>query len=58
MKVLVTGTEGYLGSLVAPYLLKSGYDVLGTDTGFYKSGWLYNGSENTVQTLTKVFFLV
>ena len=31
MKVLVTGTEGYLGSLLAPTLLAEGHDVAHTD---------------------------
>jgi nucleoside-diphosphate-sugar epimerase len=42
MKVLVTGTEGYIGSLLGPALLKRGFDVVGLDTGFYREGWLYN----------------
>ena len=41
MKILVTGTEGYLGSLLAPLLMEAGHDLLAVDTGFYKSGWLY-----------------
>jgi nucleoside-diphosphate-sugar epimerase len=53
MKVLVTGTEGYLGSLLPPLLIERGHDVLGVDTGFYKVGWLYNGTEMTAKTLTK-----
>ena len=53
MKILVTGTEGYLGSLLAPLLLKQGHDVTGVDTGFYKEGWLYNGSPLTARTLVK-----
>jgi nucleoside-diphosphate-sugar epimerase len=53
MKVLVTGTEGYLGSLLAPILLQKGHDVLAVDTGFYKVGWLYNGTELTAKTLNK-----
>lgn len=53
MKVLVTGTEGYLGCLVAPLLLERGHEVTGVDTGFYKSGWLYNGTATTAKTLTK-----
>ncbi|MFQ3618917.1 MAG: SDR family oxidoreductase [Cyanobacteriota bacterium] len=53
MKVLVTGTEGYLGSLLAPLLLDRGFDVIGVDTGFYKVGWLYNGTDKTAKTLNK-----
>ena len=43
MKILVTGTDGYLGCLLAPELLRDGHEVVGVDTGFYKSGWLYSG---------------
>jgi nucleoside-diphosphate-sugar epimerase len=53
MKVLVTGTEGYLGCLFAPLLLEHGHEVLAVDTGFYKVGWLYNGTQLTAKTLTK-----
>jgi nucleoside-diphosphate-sugar epimerase len=53
MKILVTGTEGYLGSLLAPLLLKRGHEVVGVDTGFYKEGWLYNGCPITAKTLVK-----
>lgn len=53
MKILVTGTEGYLGSLLAPLLMQHGHEVIGVDTGFYKVGWLYNGSQLTPKTLNK-----
>lgn len=53
MKILVTGTEGYLGSLLPPLLLEKGHEVIGVDTGFYKSGWLYNGTTVTAKTLNK-----
>lgn len=42
MKVLITGTEGYLGCLLAPLLIEDGYEVVGLDTGYYRSGWLYH----------------
>lgn len=40
MRVLITGSDGYLGALVGPYLSAHGFDVVGLDTGYYKSGWL------------------
>jgi nucleoside-diphosphate-sugar epimerase len=53
VRILVTGTEGYLGCLLAPTLTAQGHDVLGVDTGFYKAGWLYNGVDSTPRTLVK-----
>lgn len=44
MKVLVTGVEGYIGSLLAPLLMTRGHEVVGMDTGFYRDGWLYSDS--------------
>jgi nucleoside-diphosphate-sugar epimerase len=53
MKILVTGTNGYLGCLVAPELMRRGHDVVGVDTGYYANGWLYNGVDATPKTLVK-----
>jgi nucleoside-diphosphate-sugar epimerase len=53
VRILVTGTEGYLGSLLAPTLLSRGDEVTGLDTGYYKNGWLYNGVRETPHTLVK-----
>jgi nucleoside-diphosphate-sugar epimerase len=53
MKVLVTGTEGYLGCLLPQLLIRRGHEVLGVDTGFYKVGWLFNGTDTTALTLNK-----
>jgi len=36
MRVLVTGSEGYIGSVLVPLLLSEGYDVVGLDAGFYE----------------------
>ncbi len=41
MKILVTGTEGYIGSVLVPLLVAHGHEVVGVDTGYYKAGWLY-----------------
>jgi nucleoside-diphosphate-sugar epimerase len=41
MKILVTGTEGYIGARLAPWLGAAGHDVTGLDTGFYRDGCLY-----------------
>ena len=53
MRICVTGSEGYLGSLLVPELLKRGFEVIGLDTGFYKERNLYRPGWNTVATITK-----
>jgi nucleoside-diphosphate-sugar epimerase len=53
VKLLVTGTEGYLGCLLAAELLQDGHEVVGVDTGYYKAGWLYNGLTASPRTLAK-----
>src|SRR6516225_6572678 len=53
MRILVTGTEGYLGSLLAPELVGRGYEVIGLDTGFYKERMLYRDGAITPLTLAR-----
>lgn len=38
MKILLTGIDGYIGSIVGPRLVTLGYDVTGLDTGYYRDG--------------------
>lgn len=42
MNIFVTGTDGYIGSVLVPLLVKTGHRVTGLDTGYYKDGWLYS----------------
>jgi nucleoside-diphosphate-sugar epimerase len=51
VRIMVTGTEGYLGCLTAQELLRAGHQVVGVDTGYYKHGWLYPGLEWVPETL-------
>ncbi len=51
MKILVTGSEGYLGSLLAPELINRGFEVVGLDTGFYKEAALFHRGQTTPLTL-------
>lgn len=42
MKLLLTGVEGYIGCLLAPFLQARGHEVVGLDTGYYRDGWLFS----------------
>ncbi len=53
MKLLVTGTDGYIGVMLAPYLQKRGHDVTGLDTGFYRDGWLYDAGIPVLTSLRR-----
>ncbi|MGE0821966.1 MAG: NAD-dependent epimerase/dehydratase family protein [Candidatus Binatia bacterium] len=35
-RVLMTGHNGYIGSVMAPCFLQAGYDVVGFDTGYFR----------------------
>src|SRR5512135_582618 len=53
MRILLTGSEGYLGSLLAPELFRRGHEVTGVDTGFYREGTLYRSGGTLPRTVTK-----
>lgn len=50
MKVFVTGVNGYIGTVLAPYLAERGLEVVGLDTGFYRDGWLYSDNRRMPTT--------
>ncbi len=53
MKIVLTGCDGYLGSLLGPELLRKGHEVTGIDAGFYREGTLYRASGTMPLTITK-----
>jgi nucleoside-diphosphate-sugar epimerase len=53
VKIFVTGSEGYLGSLLTPLLIQQGHQVTGCDTGFYREGWLFNDLQPRPKTICK-----
>ena len=53
MRVLLTGSDGYLGAVMAPVLMARGHDVVGLDAGFYRDGLLYDPQTPSVETLSR-----
>jgi len=50
-KVIIIGSQGYLGSRLAEYLNEHGHECTGMDTGFFKSG-IFQPIDNT-HTISK-----
>lgn len=49
-RVLVTGSTGYIGSVLTPYLQENGFECIGYDTGFFRDCILYDSKETkTIQ---------
>jgi nucleoside-diphosphate-sugar epimerase len=44
MKILVTGSQGYIGSILTGELIREGHEVIGLDTGFFDDAALYRSS--------------
>ncbi len=54
MRVLVTGSDGYIGSLLVPHLVESGHEVVGVDASFYRARPLYEDDASlAAETRTK-----
>ena len=46
MKIMVTGDQGYIGSILVPILIKKGYEVLGLDCGYFSNNLLEKYNDN------------
>jgi nucleoside-diphosphate-sugar epimerase len=53
MRVLLTGADGYIGSVLGAQLLERGYDTVGFDAGFYRRGWFFEDGLTRPAVLTK-----
>jgi nucleoside-diphosphate-sugar epimerase len=53
MKLLVTGTDGYIGTMLTGVLLDRGHEVTGIDTSFHSAGWLFDGVERRAKLVQK-----
>ena len=52
MRVLVTGHNGYIGTVLVPMLLERGHRVVGLDTNYF-AACLYTGELPVVETIEK-----
>jgi nucleoside-diphosphate-sugar epimerase len=53
MKVLITGTEGYIGCLMAPALAACGHEVVGLDTGYFLDARLGSEPDAPLRVINK-----
>ena len=61
-KVLITGHQGYIGSVMAPIIKSAGYEVFGLDTNYYDDDWLFvpntGGIPNINKDIKKMSFVL
>ncbi len=53
MRILITGTEGYIGSLLAPLVVRAGHEVVGFDTGYFTDAELGPPPEQPYRTIRR-----
>lgn len=52
MKILLTGSRGYIGSVMAPFLVRAGHEVVGIDTDLYRRS-SFGEWKDTIETWPK-----
>ena len=52
-KILVTGSEGYIGSVLVPLLIDNGFEIVGLDTCFYQEGNLNEATYKNYELIKK-----
>lgn len=52
MRVLISGSRGYIGSVMAPLMVKAGHEVVGLDTDIYRRSTFGSWTE-TIPTIQK-----
>lgn len=53
MRVLITGTDGYIGCVLAPIIRDSGHDVVGLDTRYFRDARLGSDPDASYPALDK-----
>jgi len=52
MRILLTGSRGYIGTVMAPLMVRAGHEVVGLDTDLYR-GSTFGPWQESVRTLEK-----
>jgi nucleoside-diphosphate-sugar epimerase len=53
MRVLYTGADGYIGTVLGPKLIERGHQAVGVDTGLYRRGWLFEDGRTRPKVITR-----
>ncbi len=51
--IMVTGNLGYIGSVMVPFLIERGYDVVGYDIGYYEDCYLKEAPQKLIKQIKK-----
>jgi nucleoside-diphosphate-sugar epimerase len=52
MKILITGSRGYIGTVMAPLAVQAGHEVVGLDTDLYRRS-TFGGWQESIRTIVK-----